>query len=231
MQRKHMEQMKRYAVYYAPAPGAFADAAAAWLGWDAARGCDAAQPAAPGLDIEALTRAPRKYGFHGTLKAPFALAEGRDAAALDAALADFAARTAAVETGPLAFRRIGPFLALTPTEPLAALNRLAGEIVETFEPFRAPLTPAEIARRDPARLTPRQRELLVRHGYPYTMEEFRFHLTLTGPMSAEAEAAERAARERFGPYLSGPFQVEALCLFGEDGAGRFHLLSRHALTG
>jgi tripartite-type tricarboxylate transporter receptor subunit TctC len=29
-----MEKMKRYAIYYAPEEGPFAQAAAAWLGWD-----------------------------------------------------------------------------------------------------------------------------------------------------------------------------------------------------
>lgn len=227
----HMGQITRYAIYYAPAPGVFADAAAAWLGWDAARGVAAAQPAAPGLDLDALTRTPRKYGFHGTLKAPFALADGRDAAALAAALGDFAALRPPAESGPLVFRRIGSFLALTPAPPLGTLNRLAGEIVEAFEPFRAPLTPAQTARRRPERLTDRQRELLDLYGYPYVMDEFRFHLTLTGPMTREAEAAESAARNWFAPHLSGPFRVEALSLFGEDETGRFHLLSRHALTG
>lgn len=231
MQRDHMEHIKRYAIYYAPRPGEFSDAAAAWLGWDPARGCAAAHPVVDGVDIGELTRTPRKYGFHGTLKAPFALATGQRANALTDALKEFAACQPPVETGPLALHRIGPFLALTPGEPLAALNRLAAEVVAAFEPFRAPLTPAQVAKRQPERLTPRQRALLNRYGYPYVMEEFRFHLTLTGALTTGAQAAERAARSWFAPYLGAPFRAEDLCLFGEDEAGRFHLLSRHALTG
>ena len=38
-----MDQMKRYAIYYAPREGAFAEAAAAWLGWDTPRGQEVAQ--------------------------------------------------------------------------------------------------------------------------------------------------------------------------------------------
>jgi hypothetical protein len=51
--------------------------------------------------------------------------------------------------------------------------------VQGFDDFRAPATDAELARRAPASLTPRQRELLKTWGYPYVLDEFRFHLTLT----------------------------------------------------
>ena len=75
-----MDQMKRFAIYYAPRGGAFADAAAAWLGWDLTRGRAVAQPDLPGLvdlpGLADLTAEPRKYGFHGTIKPPFRLAGG-----------------------------------------------------------------------------------------------------------------------------------------------------------
>ena len=73
-----MDQMKRYAVYYAPRAGAFADAAAAWLGWDAGDGRGRATARCAGaLAIRpAITAEPRRYGFHGTMKPPFRLAEG-----------------------------------------------------------------------------------------------------------------------------------------------------------
>ena len=38
---------------------------------------------------------------------------------------------------------------------------------------------AELARRNPDRLPPKQRVLLSRWGYPHVMEAFRFHMTLT----------------------------------------------------
>ena len=136
-----------------------------------------------------------------------------------------------MQAGPLAVRRIGRFLALVPGAPLDALSDLARDAVRTFEPFRAPLTEAEIARRRPESLSPRQRALLARYGYPYVMEEFRFHLTLTGPLPPGADRVEAAAQAWFAPWLDQPFRVDDLCLFGEDAEGRFHLLSRHALTG
>ncbi|MCB2109654.1 MAG: DUF1045 domain-containing protein [Defluviimonas sp.] len=223
-------QMQRYAIYYAPPAGDLASAAGAWLGWDPARGRAVAQPAVAGADLAAATEAPRRYGFHGTLKPPFRLAEGTDRAALVAAIEAFARTRAPVGAGPLSLARIGRFLALVPDAPLEPLADLAAATVVAFEPFRAALGDAEIARRRPESLTPRQRDLLARFGYPYVMEEFRFHLTLSGPLGTEAGPIEAAARRHFAPWIGLSFAVRELCLFGEDAHERFHLLSRHPLA-
>ncbi len=225
-----MTQMKRYAVYYAPEPGPFADAAARWLGWDPALGHPVPQPDL-GVDLHALTAEPRKYGFHGTLKPPFRLADGVDLGALKAALADLARQLPPAEMPGLALQSLGNFLALTPTGDTTALSTLAAQVVETLEPLRAPLTEAEIARRRPDRLTQRQRDLLAQYGYPYVMEEFQFHLTLSGPLSPPdlATLAPRATAH-FAPHLPTPFRVSQLSLFGEDTAGQFHLMHRYTLT-
>lgn len=226
--------MKRYAVYYAPPPGDFADLTAAWLGWDAVRGMSVEQPELAGLPMAAaaLTDAPRKYGFHGTLKPPFRLAEGRTVAGLQAACADLAAGLAPVTLPGLALHRIGGFLALTPEGDTAALLDLAARVVTGLDGFRAGLTEAEVARRRPERLTVRQRELLDLWGYPYVLEEFQFHLTLSDDLAPDvADATARALTPYLAPVLPRPFCVDALCLFGEDAAGRFHLLHRYALGG
>ena len=65
----------RYAIYFTP-QGSLAEAGAAWLGWDLARGRTVAHPDVAGLDVAALTETPRKYGLHATIKPPFVLAEG-----------------------------------------------------------------------------------------------------------------------------------------------------------
>ena len=72
-----MEEFKRYAVYYAPEPGAFANFCARWLGWDAITGAEVAHAEVAGLPcpVSELTETPRKYGFHGTLKPPFHLSD------------------------------------------------------------------------------------------------------------------------------------------------------------
>lgn len=229
-----MDDFKRYAIYWAPAPGAFARAAADWLGWEPEAGLATAQPDLPGLPrpLADLTAEPRKYGFHGTVKAPFRLAPGLDRAGLSAALAAFCAKAAPVTLPGLRIAAIGDFMAIVPDGDAAALNDLAARVVIGLDPCRAALTEAEIARRRPERLSPRQRDLLDRFGYPHVLEEFRFHLTLSGPLAeAEAAALRPHAETVFAPLLPRPFRVEALCLFGETAAGQFRLLERHALTG
>src|SRR5690348_16409561 len=90
-----MVDFPRYAIYYAPASGSALDRfGTGLLGYDAWTGCylpfpDDVIQAAP--DWRDLSGDPRKYGFHSTLKAPFALAPGKCEAGLLAACATFAA--------------------------------------------------------------------------------------------------------------------------------------------
>src|SRR6516164_4703887 len=66
-----------------------------------------------------------------------------------------------------------------------ALDRLAADGVMAFDRFRRPLTAHERGQRLGAGLSQRQIENLDRWGYPYVFEDFRFHLTLTGPIDAD----------------------------------------------
>jgi putative phosphonate metabolism protein len=228
-----MEEMQRYAVFYAPRSGAFATAAADWLGWDAATGTAPPQPELPGIPFPAvLTAEARRYGFHGTIRAPFRLAEGVTPGMAEQTVARLAATLPPVTCTGLQLESLHGFLALTPMGCEAALLELGAAVVEATNPLRAPLTEAEIARRRPESLSPRQRGLLDRWGYPHVMEEFRFHLTLTDRLPEDDLAPVRAALQaHFAPVLPSPFLIEDLCLFGQDAAGRFHLLHRYALTG
>lgn len=222
----------RYAIYAAPRPSALTDTAAAWLGWDPATGQE--PEALPGVPHprEALTAAARKYGFHATLKAPFRLTPGKAEADLVNAVAALAAETPVALAPALRLAALDGFLALVPEGDASALNALASRVVTALDPLRAPLTEADVARRRPQDLTPRQRAHLDRWGYPYVHEDFAFHMTLTGPLapSLRAEVAETLERLLL-PLVPQPFAVQDLCLFAEAADGRFHLLSRHALTG
>ncbi|WP_279479792.1 DUF1045 domain-containing protein [Aureimonas sp. SK2] len=212
----------RAAIYFTPPRDAeLTRLAAQWLGRDSFTR-DAAMPGDP------LVTEPARYGFHATMKPPFRLAEGRTLNELDAALAAFCSRTRATEIRKLALRRIGRFFALVPDGSEPDLAALADETVRRFEPFRAPLTEAETARRAPERLTERQRALLAQWGYPYVFEEFRFHMTLTGPVAdEEAEVVEARLTERFAPVICRALPIDGLALFVEDAPGmafRVHAL-------
>ncbi|WP_295042812.1 DUF1045 domain-containing protein [uncultured Paracoccus sp.] len=226
-----MSDFSRYAVYYAPRPGAFADLAADWLGWDPVTGAARPQPDL-GLDAAAITGEPRRYGFHGTIKPPFRLADGVGPQDLDAALGDLAARLAPVTLPGLRMKSLDGFLALVPEGDTSALGDLAATVVRDLDPLRAPLTGAEIARRRPERLTERQRDLLDQWGYPFVMEEFRFHLTLTDRLPADLAArAQQVLAAHVAPVLPRPFVIGDLCLFGQPADGQFRVIHRYALTG
>lgn len=226
-----MEQMQRYAVFYAPRDGAFATAAAAWLGWDAVQGRDAVHPDL-GLPLADLTAGARRYGFHGTLRAPFRLALGYEEDDLTEAIADLARTLAPASSGGLQLQDLHGFLALTLDGEMAAISALAARVVEGTDTLRAPLTGDDITRRNPDQLTTRQRDLLYGWGYPFVMDEFRFHLTLTDRLAAEQiGAAHSAAQAYFSAVTPRPFVIEDLCLFGEDSNFRFHLMHRYPLSG
>lgn len=229
-----MNGYNRYAIYYAPEPGPLADFAADWLGWDPVTGTERVPPALPGLPRRAadITETPRKYGFHGTIKPPFRLADGTTGEELHAEAATLARRLQPVTLDGLRLSRIGQFLALTPVGRTTELASLASLAVMELDGFRAPLTEAEIARRNPKSLSETQRALLRRWGYPYVMEEFRFHMTLSGKLSDEdAGATIDALAPVVAPLLPAPFRVDSLCLFAEADDGRFRLLHRYTLSG
>ena len=163
-----------------------------------------------------------------TLKPPFRLREGKGETELAAAARSLAAAWPPAPLGRLAVRRLGRFLALAPEDP-APVSRLAAALVEGLDAFRAPPPPEETARRRATGLSPAQDALLKRWGYPYVMDEFRPHLTLTGA-DPGADAADEAGRI-FGPLLARPVTVRAVALVGEDGLGRFSLIEEIPLQG
>ncbi|WP_224825178.1 DUF1045 domain-containing protein [Cognatishimia sp. MH4019] len=219
----------RFAIYYLPPDGSLAEFGAAWLGWDVARGCETDQLDVPGLHD--ITMTPRKYGFHGTLKPPFHLAKGQTVEDLKAATADLASGLAPASCAGLVLTTLGGFLALTPQGDTSGLQRTAEACVRGLDPFRAPPSDAELARRHAAGLSARQEALLTEWGYPYVMEEFRFHLTLSGRLQQEDILAWSDTVQRYLPNLPAPFVVDqiALCAAREDG--RFELLHRYTLAG
>ena len=224
-------QFTRYAVYYTPPEGAFSEFGAAWLGWDAARGAAVAHPDMAGLPVAEITETPRKYGLHATMKPPFRLAEGQDEAGLRDAFARFCAQARPVMLDGLTVTALGRFLALMPEGDTTALNALAVRTVRAFEPFRAPLSEAELARRRAGGLRPDEEARLLDWGYPHVMEGFRFHITLTGKRpKSELPALRDILAAQIMPLLPRPYPIDALSLMGEDAQGRFHLIARHVLT-
>ncbi len=227
--------MTRYAIYFVPSPdGVFAAFGTRAIGYDVSTGApvpfhdDAAFRA---LAPEKWSESPARYGFHATLMAPFKLADGESEAGLVEAVDHLAGRLWAVDLGHLAVRELGRFLALTPKGPTTAIDQLAVSCVITLEPFRAPLAPADLSRRLAAPLTPRQSGYVEQFGYPYVLDEFRFHMTLTGPIPDENRRAKaRTALAALYQPLDRPQCVDALTICRQpDRDGPFRVLSRHPL--
>ncbi|GLH77552.1 phosphonate metabolism protein [Bradyrhizobium sp. SSBR45G] len=225
-----MPGFPRYAIYYAPASDtALAAFGADLLGYDAWSGSERSFPrdvidTVP--DWPEVTSDARKYGFHATLKAPFSLSDAHTEAELSAACASFAATPHAVPVIRPVVDAISGFIAVIPGETPPALQDLAAACVETFEPYRAPMPPEDRARRKPDLLTPRQRDHLDRWGYPYVMEDFRFHMTLTCRLSDERRRPILSMlQDRFEALRISRLPIDRIALFRQPGpASRFSII-------
>ncbi len=223
----------RYAIYYAPpAKEAWVSFATSWLGWDMQAGEIAAHPRIPGLpgEVREITRVPRRYGLHATLKPPFRLAAGFDQRDLEAACSDLSRDLTRVALGRLHLTRLGRFLALC-VPCSGELSDLAAACVRVLDRFRAAPSAQELGTRRSAGLTPRQEQNLITWGYPHVGDDFRFHLTLTGRLrQSELKDVEAALEARLVPLLPEYTTLGDLALAGEDPQGRFHLLRRFGLS-
>lgn len=227
---------RRYAIYYAPpADSALARFAAAWLGR-----CPEGYAIGPrpeitefaGASLAAAVAEPARYGFHGTLKPPFRLAVGADEEALADAAAELSAGLTAFRLPPLRLEAIGRFIALVPGAPSPPLAALADACVTRLDRFRAPLTEGELARRRRARLSARQEALLARWGYPYVLDQFRFHLTLTGPLQpGDQERLMSELAPLVAPFCREPLAVADITLFVEPAPGAPLRLERRFALG
>lgn len=215
----------RYAVYHAPALGSpWWQFGTRWVGRDEHSGLHPAQPAwrewTPQA-FQALTGEPRRYGFHATLKAPFHLVAGVDEEGLRRRVDQLASQLRAVPLGRLEPARVDDFIALVPTQPSPSLDACAARCVTELDDLRAPLTPADLARRRPERLPARPRELLDRWGYPWVLDQFRFHMTLSGAVDVATgdhlAGHARAAVERLND--EHPPVLDRLCVFREERPG------------
>lgn len=228
----------RCAIYFAPADDSpWASAGNEWLGRCAATGRSLDQAEIAGVDaplLRQLTAEPRRYGWHATLKAPFRLAAGCSLDDLRRALHRVCGALPAFTLPALRVVRMDRFLALRPAAHAPLLDAVAAACVMQLHALAQPLDEAELRRRRLAGLTPQQDALLTRWGYPWVLEQFRFHLSLTGdlgqvPASVQA-ALLRGAQERFEALP--PCRFGSVALFVEPRPGAdFEQLEQVELRG
>lgn len=226
-----MPQYPRYAIYFVPsAQNALYRFGADLLGYDAYSGKPL--PFANGIEAEIegwkqLTVDPRKYGFHGTLKAPISLKPGKTEDELARAMQEFALIPRAIPQIRPVVRAIANFIAVVPRDSCPDLKKLADECVIAFDNFRAPLTPEDRDRRNVSALTDVQVMHLDRWGYPYVFEDFRFHMTLTGSLPAQRHTAVLdILAKRFAALDLKSVSIDRLALLRQtDAMSNFTIVS------
>ena len=231
-------QLHRVAVYFAPSPDTVLwQAGSQWLGRCASTGAVFDMPEVPGVSTQLrreLTAEPRRYGFHATLKPPFRLQHGLG---LDGVLQEIHRLCNDIEPftlPPLRVAMLGDFLALRPEGDNRLADAVAAGCVTSLQPLAAPLYADELARRRRHPLTPEQDSLLQRWGYPWVLDQYRFHLSLTSSLSTYSEAQRaallQAAEAVFHPLPACRF--DSIAVFVEPRAGDdFVLTDRLELRG
>jgi putative phosphonate metabolism protein len=213
----------RFAVYYAPSvESAWWRAGSTWLGRDAQSGLPCVPPQPDGLQrpLAALTDAPRRYGWHGTLVAPFRLAPGVSPDDMLASTRAWAA-TQHPFVLPMEAATLGDFVALRPADQQgeARIRALAGSALQSLGALRAKPAAADLTRRLAAPLSERQRALLLEWGYPYVFDEFRFHMTLSSSLDDARERETLIEWWRSQTPALGPLSVDHVTLFVEPAPG------------
>lgn len=227
----------RCAVYFAPQPDSpWGLTGSHWLGRCAATGKSLPMPVIDGVPEQvhqACTAEPRRYGWHATLKAPFALQPGQDLTSVCSWLQLLAREFKAFTLPALRVGMMGNFLALRPEHPSQSLQEVADACVTRMQHLALPLSESELARRRQKPLSMEQDQLLLRWGYPWVLEHFRFHFSLTGsldgmqPQMREALIAAAVAHFENLPEC----RFDRLSLFAEpENGANFELIEQVTLS-
>ena len=227
----------RVAIYYAPDTLSSAwQMGSKWLGRNAATAQQLPQPAADGIAKEVLTELtshPRRYGWHATLKAPFQLAPGHTLSTLRTGVQQFCQGRKPFDLAAWDMSTMDGFVSLRPVHSPPELAQLAADCVQQLHCFAAPLSETALARRRLAPLSLEEDALLLAWGYPYVLQHFQFHFSLTGPLNLLSEdllpLLMLAAKSHFHEVSAE--RVDRLSIFIEPRQGDdFQLLEQIRFT-
>jgi putative phosphonate metabolism protein len=226
----------RYAIYYAPHQDSLLHQLGShWLGRDAVTGQSINPALPPSIAPDAwqpATDSPRRYGFHATLKPPFKLVNGRTSEDLKDELQKFAMTHQSFSLPRLTVGTLGRFIALILSAPSSALHNLAADAVRCFDGFRAPPDAAALARRMHPSMSLAEQQNLVYWGYPYVLNTWKFHMTLTSSLSPDHVSLYRDHLiERFREVCEVPALCDSICLFEEPAPNQpMLLIARYPLA-
>lgn len=226
---------KRYAIYYVPEQSdALLQLADDWFGRSTLTGKPTKRPNIPGLSskkIQSITKTAARYGFHGTLKAPFRLARSATERKFLEAVAALASDLDAARAIKMSLDYSSGFIAIRPSEEDHALRGIGDLCVIALDIFRAPVNTLERMARIQPKLSQEEAQFLLLWGYPYIFNRFRFHMTLTDPiLSREKNKIYTILKDYFETALSAPLNIESICVCGDPGNGQsFDVLQRFSL--
>ncbi len=211
----------RIALYWAPKPSSLLERAATeWL-----KGGSNVLPTLSDEEKWQILAAPNHYGFHATIKPPFRLKPEYYLQDVEKEVEAFVQdeRNCPTVISKLVVAEIDNFFCLKQEEHSTQLQQFAARTVRHFDHFRKPADQLEIKRRRAGGLTSRQDQLLLEWGYPYVLDEFRFHLTLTGKIEnpGHRELIQQELVKRFELATREPLRIASLSLFIQHGSYPF----------
>ena len=229
-----MEEIyKRFAIYYAPDENSELDVfGRCWLGWDPFLGKEISKKYRKNfLNFDNFVVGPKKYGFHGNLKAPFRLKKEYTYSDLEKKVYEIAKELQRFDVGKLNLKKIGNFIALVP-EKNDKIKYLSNKLVTGLDFLRDELLEEEILKRNPQTLTLNQKKMLTNWGYPYVLDEFNFHLTLTDKIDNKKIDNILKSIKRNLRYIDfEKVNFNNICIFGEKKDEKFYFIKRFKLEG
>ncbi len=230
-----MDDFSRYAIYYVPPESDhLTKFAASWFGWDVYQGIRVNYSELSNLnyDIKEITKKPCKYGLHGTLKAPFSLAKDRTIDELRLSLSRLSSSIKKFEIPFISLRKISGFIAIVPTTQNKKLNFLAKKCLQELDCFREVESLEILNKRRSVELSSSMKQNLLKWGYPYVLNDFQFHLTMTSKLAPKvSENVFSVLSSELSSVLNSPLVISKICLFGESKIhGKFKVIEEFSLA-
>ena len=220
---KPANETARFAIYFAPEIDSnLHSIGSQWLGRDSSSGKAIKQPDIKGISSSYffnVTKTPRRYGFHATLKAPFRLNKEFTSKDLCSKIQRLSALSKPFSID-LKVQEFGNFIALMMDPKVQKMQNLASKLVENLDQFRAPLHQEEIDKRRTSALTNSEDKNLLNWGYPYVFNDFRFHITLTERIQvrSDREFIVSGASSHFSKSLNNSITVSSISLFFQESS-------------
>ena len=227
--------ISRFAIYFVPPESNdLTRFTASWFGWDVYKGIKVDYPVLHNLnyDIKEITNTPSKYGFHGTLKAPFSLVPDKTIDDLKLSLSMLSRSIKKFEIPSICLRIIDEFIAIVPTSQNESIHSLAKKCLEDLDSFREAESDEILNKRRSGRLSTSEEHNLLKWGYPYVLDDFQFHLTMTGKLPLKVcKHVFSVLSLELHEVLNAPLFIGKICLVGENKMdGKFGVIEEFSLV-